>query len=324
MPMRADLMSQTRGDVGALRHGRRLADGTWSWGQWFRGDVGVPGYRRSDKARARREAKALVRWEREAERRIRLSYTVERGGEGHKLLPSEIQILQAIAVGERTWTPAAELVRVGLNGSTLAGLVSAGWVEEFPLTEGMALTLSAWAAEALSLDQEEQWEVHSGPIDQEDSACEKTRSCVSQPHEVPRFEVRPPPCEKGMPKPRPRAIKLPNRFHFSWLPTEVILGLLPRDVPSALDEAIANEERQRAADRERYLEREVRTEDGRLDVDPESGRVRMEPVTFGAPPADDGLKGGLNDIHGGKIPLDARMGKARKAGKKKRRRRRSA
>jgi hypothetical protein len=232
---------------------------------------GRAGDRRA-KARAWREAKARAKWEREAERRARLCYAVERGSEGHKLLPSEIQTLQAIAVGERTWTPAAELARVGLNGATLSGLVAVGWVEEFPLAEGMALTLSAWAAEALSLDQEEQWEVHSGPIDQEDSACEKTRSCVSQPHEVPRFEARPPPREKDMPRPRPRAIKLPNRFHLSWLPTEVILGLLPRDVPSALDEAIAREEE--------YLMEQARLEDGRLDVDPESGTVREVPVVL--------------------------------------------
>jgi hypothetical protein len=302
-------MSQTRGDVGALRHGRRLADGTWSWGQWFRGDVGVPGYGRSNKARARREAKAKAKWEREAERRSRLCYAVERGGEGHELLPSQIQTLQAIAVGERTWTPAAELARVGLNGTTLAGLVAVGWVEEFPLAEGMALTLSAWAAEALSLDQE-------------DSACEKTHSsCVPQPQEVPRFEVRPPPREKGMPKPKPRSIKLPSRFHFSWLPPDVIIGLLPRDVPSALDEVIAAEEQQRAVDRERFLEQESRTETGQLDVDPSTGHVRVEPVLLWAPPAEDGLKGGLADLHGGKILIAKPRGRQ---SKKKRRRRRPA
>jgi hypothetical protein len=55
-----------------------------------------------------------------------------------------------------------------------------------------------------------------------------------------------------------------------------------------------------------------------------SGKIKVEPILLWAPPAEDGLKGGLSDAHGGKIPLDARMGKARKAGKKKRRRRRSA
>jgi hypothetical protein len=288
-------MSQANGDGGSPRHGRSDKAGA--------------------KAKARREAKARARWEREAERRVRLCYAVELGGEGHGLSLPEVRCLQEIAVGEKTWTPAAELARVDLNGSTLAGLVAVGWVEEFVLKDGPAVMLSEWAVEALGLDVVEHWEVFSGVAEQEDSSGEKTRMVVREPHEIPRWATRTAPPEPGLPKPRRVPIKLPFLYRLSKLPEDVIQGLIARTIVDPVEEAIANEER------ERYLEREARTETGQLDVDEDSGKVKIEPVTLWAPP-DDGLKGGLNDIHGGKIPIAKPRGQASK--KKKRRRRRSA
>jgi hypothetical protein len=276
----------------------------------------APGQGRSGKARARREAKARARWEREAERRIRLCYAVEVGGEGHGLTLPEVQTLQQIAVGERTWTPTETLAQVGLNGSTLAGLVASGWVEEFQTEDGPCVTLSSWSAEVLRVDSEERWETLSGPIDQEDSSGERTRSHVRLPQEVPRFEAQPPPPEPGMPRPKPKPIKLPFLFRMSRLPDDVIQGILARTVADPVDEAMANEEH------ERYLEREARTESGSLDVDPSTGQIRMEPVTLWAPPAEDEFRGGLNDTHGGKIPIAKPRGRPSK--KKRRKRKRSA
>jgi hypothetical protein len=275
------------------------------------------GRARSDKAKARAEAKARARWEREAERRVRLCWAVERGGEGHGLSLPEVRTLQAIAVGEKTWTPAAELASAGLNGATLAGLVSVGWVEEFRTEEGEVLTFSPWSAEVLGIEAQERWEIFSGVIEQEDSSGEKTCSSVREPHEIPRWTTHPPPREPGMPTPRRVPIKLPFLFRLSKLPEDIIEGLLARAVADPVAEAIEREEF------ERYLEREARTESGSFDVDPSTGQVRIEPVTLWAPEAEDGLKGGLNDIHGGRIPIDPRLGKGKRPGKKKRRRRRS-
>lgn len=304
-------MSQSRGDVGASRHGRRLADGTWSWGQWFRDDVGASRHGRGIDAKARREAKARAKWEREAERRCRLCYAVERGGEGHDLTLAEIRTIQAIAVGEHTWTPTEALAQVGLNGSTLAGLVAGGWVEEFQTEEGELLTLSVWAVESLGLDVAEHWEVYPGIAEQTDSSGEKTRMPVREPHEVPRWATRPAPPEPGMPKPKRVPIKLPFLFRMSRLPDDVIQGMLARTITDPVAEAIENEE---------YKLREARTEDGRLDVDEESGKIKLEPVLLWAPEAKDGLRGGVADPHGGKIPIDSRLGsKGRKLGKKRRR-----
>jgi hypothetical protein len=274
------------------------------------------GHARSGKAKARAEAKARAKWEREADRRARLCYAVELGGEGHGMSPLEIRTLQGIAVGERTWTPAETLATAGLNGSTLSGLVEQGWVEEFALEEGNALTFSPWAVEALGLDTDEHWEVHPGIANQQDSALEKTNTPVREPHEVPRWNLRPSPPEPGIPKPKPRPIKLPFLYRLSQLPEEVVKGMLARTIADPVEEAIQNEEI------ERYLEREARTETGQLDVDTESGKIRVEPITLWASPADDGLKGGVSDPHGGKIPLDPRMATGRKPGKKKKRRRR--
>jgi hypothetical protein len=274
------------------------------------------GRARSDKSKARAEAKALARWEREAERRVRLCWAVERGGEGHGLSLPEVRTLQAIAVGEKTWTPAAELASAGLNGATLAGLVSVGWVEEFRTEEGEVLTFSPWSAEVLGIEAQERWEIFSGVIEQEDSSGEKTCSSVREPHEIPRWATHPPPREPGMPTPRRVPIKLPFLFRLSKLPEDIIEGLLARAVADPVEEAMANEEL------ERYLEREARTESGSFDVDEDSGKVKIEPVTLWAPPADDGLKGGVSDPHGGKIPIAKPRGQASK--KKKRRRRRSA
>jgi hypothetical protein len=278
------------------------------------GDASEKG--RSDKAKARREAKARAKWEREAERRVRLCYAVELGGEGHGLSLPEVRCLQEIAVGEKTWTPAAELARVDLNGSTLAGLVTVGWVEEFHTEAGPAVMLSEWAVEALGLDVVEHWEVFSGVAEQEDSSGEKTRMVVREPHEIPRWSTCMPPPEPGMPRPKRVPIKLPFLYRLSKLPEDVIEGMLARTVADPVEEAMANEEL------ERYLEREARTESGSFDVDEKSGKVKIEPVTLWAPPADDGLKGGLADPHGGKIPIAKPRGQASK--KKKRRRRRSA
>jgi hypothetical protein len=232
----------------------------------------APGKERSGKAKARREAKAKAKWEREAERRVRLCYAVERGGEGHGLSLPEIRTLQAISVGEQTWTPAAELARVGLNGTTLAGLVAVGWVEQFQTEEGEMLTFSPWAAEALGIEPQERWEVFSGVTEQEDSSGEKTRMVVREPHEIPRWSSCPPPPEPGMPKSKRVPLKLPFLFRLSKLPEEVIEGLIARTIVDPVEEAIQNEEL------ERYLEREVRTEDGRLDVDEKTSQVKLEPV----------------------------------------------
>jgi hypothetical protein len=272
---------------------------------------------RSDKAKARREAKARARWEREAERRCRLCYAVERGGEGHGLSLPEIRCLQEIAVGEETWTEVESLAKVGLNGTTLAGLVAVGWAEEFQTEDGPAVMLSEWAVEALGLDVVEHWEVFSGVAEQEDSSGEKTRMVVREPHEIPRWATCMPPPEPGMSRPKRVPIKLPFLYRLSKLPEDVIEGMLARTVADPVEEAMANEEL------ERYLEREARTESGSFDVDEDSGKVKIEPVTLWAPPADDGLKGGLNDIHGGRIPIDPRLGNGKRSGKKKRRRRRS-
>jgi hypothetical protein len=279
----------------------------------IRGNAAASGQRRADVAGQGRA---------EAERRGRLCHAVDGAGESYRLSTAERSILRALATGERTWVRVADLKQAGLNGSTsstLAGLVERGWVEEFPTEDGAAATLSCWAAETLGLDQEEHWEYYPGTIDQEDSSGERTSSRVRQPHECPRWELRPGPREPGMPKLKPKPIKLPARFHLSFLPVDVIIGLIPRAVPSALDDAIANEERKLTAERERFLEQEARTETGQLDVDPESGRVRVEPVTLWAPAAEDGLRGGVGDTRGGKVPIDPRLGKARKPGKKKRR-----
>jgi hypothetical protein len=286
------------------------------------GDGGAPGHGRSDKAgakaKARREAKARARWEREAERRVRLCYAVELGGEGHGLSLPEVRTLQTIAVGEKTWTTSAELARVGLNRTTLAGLVAVGWVEEFVLEDGPAVMLSEWAVEALGLDVVEHWEVFSGVAEQEDSSGEKTRMVVREPHEIPRWSTCMPPPEPGMPRPKRVPIKLPFLYRLSKLPEDVIQGLIARTIVDPVVEAMANEE---------YLlreAREARTEDGRLDIDPETGQVRLEPaepVTLWATP-DDGLKGGVSDPYGGKIPIARPRGRPSK--KKKRRRRRSA
>lgn len=278
---------------------------------------GAPDHGRSGKAKSRAEAKARAKWEREAERRIRLCYAVELGGEGHGLTTPEVRTLQAIAVAEQTWTPAADLARVGLNGTTLTGLMEVGWVEEFVLEDGPAVTLSPWAAEVLGLEPEEHWEIHPGIADQEDNSGEKTLTRVREPHEIPRWSTRPPPREPGMPRPKQVPLKLPFLFRLSRLPEEVIQGLLARTIADPVEEAMANEER------ERYLEREARTETGQLDVDPESGQVRIEPVLLWPPETRDGLRGGVADPHVGKIPIDARLGaKGRPRGKKKRRRRR--
>jgi hypothetical protein len=253
--------------------------------------------KRSDKAKARREAKAKARWEREAERRVRLCYAVERGGEGHGLSLPEVRCLQTIAVGEKTWTPAAELARVGLNGSTLAGLVAVGWVEEFVLEDGPAVMLSEWAVEALGLDVTEHWEVFSGVAEQEDSSGEKTRMIVREPHEIPRWSSCPPPPEPGMPKPKRVPLKLPFLFRISRLPDDVIQGLLARTIADPVEEAIKREE---------WLMEQARTEDGRLDVDPASGAVREVPVV----------------LFGSKIPRE--KPKKQRGKKRRRKRRRSA
>jgi hypothetical protein len=273
------------------------------------------GRARSDKAKAKAEAKARAKWEREAERRVRLCYAVERGGWEHDLLLPEIRVLQAISVGEQTWTPMAELARVGLNGTTLAGLVAAGWVEDFPTEEGEMLTFSPWAAEALGIEPQERWEVFSGVAEQEDSSGERTRMTVREPNEIARWNLRPQPPEPGMPRPKPQPIKLPFLFRLSKLPEDVVQGLIARTIVDPVEEAMANEEL------ERYLEREARTESGSLAVDSDSGKVKIEPVTLWAPPTDDGLKGGVADPHGGKIPIAKPRGRQ---SKKKRRRRRSA
>lgn len=247
------------------------------------------------------------------DRELRVCYSVARAGESHGLLPSEIQVLQAIATGERTWTRVDDLARVGLNGSTLSGLVASNWVEEFLTEDGTAVTLSVWSAEVLSLDSDEYWEIHPGVVDQEDSSGEKTRSHIRQPQEVPRFETRPPPREPGMPRPRPKPIKLPFLFRLSRLPDDVIQGLLARTIVDPVEEAIANEECERAARGEpEFVVREARTEDGRLDVDPDTGKVRLEPVIC------------MPDYtpHGGKIPIAKPRGRLSK--KKRRKRRRSA
>jgi hypothetical protein len=271
------------------------------------GEVSGRSQGRAGKARARAEAKARARWEREAERRIRLCYAVERGGEGHGLSPPEVRTLQTIAVGDRTWTQVDELARVGLNGPILAGLAATGWVEEFRTEEGPAVTLSSWSAEVLGVDAEERWETHPGPIEQEDSSGEKTRSYVRQPQEVPRFEARPPPPEPGMPRPRPRLSRLPD---------DVVHGMLARTVADPVEEAMAREEY------EEYLRREKRTEAGSYEVDEETGKVKTEPTLLWAPEAEDGLKGGIADDRGGKIPIDPRLSKSRPPGKKKKRRKR--
>jgi hypothetical protein len=283
------------------------------------------GRARSDKAKARREAKARARWEREAERRVRLCYAIERNGEGHGLLLPEVRVLQAISVGEQTWTPTAELARVGLNGTTLAGLMAVGWVEDFSTEAGEMLTFSPWAAEALGIEPQERWEVFSGVAEQEDSSGERTRMTVREPNEIARWNLRPQPPEPGMPRPKPQPIKLPFLYRLSKLPEDVIEGMIARTIIDPVEEAIENEECQRAMEKERrFLERQARTETGQLDVDPESGQIRMEPVVLFPTHADDGLKGGVADSHGGKIPLDPRMSTGRKPGKKKKRRRRSA
>lgn len=274
----------------------------------------APNHGRSGDSRA--EAKARVRWEREADRRIRLCYAVEVGGEGHNLTIPEVRTLQEIAVGEQTWTPAETLAQAGLNGATLAGLVADGWVEEFRTEDGELLTLSTWAVEALGLEVSEHWEVYPGVADQEDCSGEKTRMAVREPHEIPRWSTRPPPLEPGMPKPKRVPIKLPFLFRLSKLPDDVIEGMLARAVADPVEEAIQNEEC------ERYWMREARTEAGSLDVDAESGKVKLEPVTIWAPPAEDGIKGGLADPHCGKIPLDPRLGKSRKPGKRRKRQKR--
>jgi hypothetical protein len=274
-------MSQSRGDVGASRHGRGID------------------------AKARAEAKARARWKREAERRVRLCYAVEKGGEDHGLLLAETRTLQEIAVGEKIWTEVESLERGGLNGTTLAGLVTAGWAEEFQTEAGPAVTLSLLAVEALGLDVAEHWEVFSGVAEQEDSSGEKTRMVVREPHEIPRWSTCPLPPEPGMPKPKRVPIKLPFLFRLSKLPDEVIQGLIARTIVDPVEEAIEREECERAMEKEQqFLEQEMRTEDGRLDVDEKTSQVKLEPVI----------------IMGQKVPREKPRGRQ----SKKRRRRRSA
>jgi hypothetical protein len=279
-------MSRTNGDGGASEHGRS--------------DKGRA------KAKARREAKARARWEREAERRVRLCYAVERGGEGHGLSLPEVRCLQTIAVGEKTWTTTAELAQVSLNGTTLAGLVAVGWVEEFVLEDGPAVMLSEWAVEALGLDVIEHWEVFSGVAEQEDSSGERTRMVVREPHEIPRWSTCPLPPEPGMPRPKRVPIKLPFLFRLSKLPEDVIQGLIARTIVDPVEEAIEREECERAIEKEQqFLEQEMRTEDGRLDVDEITSQVKLEPVI----------------IMGQKVPREKPRSRH---SKKKQRRRRSA
>jgi hypothetical protein len=230
----------------------------------------------------------------EREHVSQVCWAVEQGGRAHDLSEAQIRTLQGIAVGDRTWTDVGQLGRMGLNGSTLAGLIASSWVEQFVTEDGPAVTFSSFAAEVLGLDVTEHWEIYPGVVDQEDSSGERTSSPVRFPHEIPRFEARPLPREPGMPKPRRVPIKLPFLFHLSGLPEDVIAGLKSRSVPTPLDEAIAHEE---------FLLQESRLEDGRLDVDEESGRVKTEPII----------------LFGQKVPREkAKARRGTKGGKKRR------
>ncbi len=182
---------------------------------------------------------------------------------GHaELTLGQESALRAIVEAPLAWTTLARLKRLG-HGRAVEELLTLGLVVTWErdalsrrLVRGPFITLSPLAEERLGVEIFEE-----GPDE---------HPRWIEPGDVPT-QVLP-----GSSRPRPFVVSSESN-------PRLRLPEMVRDRSAGpVDQAIANEE---------FLMVESRTDDGRLDVDPQSGRVKREPVV----------------IFGRKVPIDRRL-----------------
>jgi hypothetical protein len=184
------------------------------------------------------------------------------------------------------WSRVEDLARAGHDADTIESLVDSepAWLEECDLPGGRVVTLTPWAAECLRLETRDFWE-YVDTVEPPPKAKPGKPLHVENLVELPRWVPVPPPREPGSPRPPKVCITLPERHHTCrlpdwldplWVGTKAIAKATTSKEMSPLDELIAQEE----IERKHYVVQEKVKEDGSLEVDPETGRVKLERLTI--------------------------------------------